>query len=170
MISTVTVAPLTMSACGGPLPSALARAPANSRGTKRGNRRRASRNADQHDRLVVLDEFQADDGAGAVEGNENADRLARIAGGVDEIGGEIDEADALLPLVHRGDRRRSLHRAETIGAGEYLVCGELGEEGVEQRRARLRERRAGRGNEQHRCQEECQHRGNRDAKMALQRP
>jgi hypothetical protein len=70
--------------------------------------------ADEHDRLVMLHEPGANEFAGGVERDEDMDRLARIAGGIDEVGIEIGEPEQPVALKDRRQRRCALGRAKAV--------------------------------------------------------
>jgi hypothetical protein len=73
-------------------------------------------NTDEHDRLMMLHEPGADELGGGIEGYEDMNRLARIAGRIDDIGIEVGEAEQLIALKYRRHRGRAFGCAEPIGA------------------------------------------------------
>jgi hypothetical protein len=78
------------------------------------------RDADQHDRLVVVHQARAADPAGGAQPHENLDRLAGVAGGFHPVG--VDESIAEQPLarLHRSQRRAALRRLVAVGTGHQL--------------------------------------------------
>ena len=76
------------------------------------------RDADQDDRLVMLDQLGAGDHAVRVDPDRDPDRLARVADGVDHVRVEEHPAFQLGAGVGRGSRWGALDRAQTIGAGD----------------------------------------------------
>jgi hypothetical protein len=77
-------------------------------------------NADQDDGLPVVDELQAGDLAVQIEGDHDMDRLARVAGRVDEAGVEEGMPDKAPFAIERGRRRLARRRAEFVGAGKDI--------------------------------------------------
>ena len=110
------------------------------------------RNADENNRLGVLDQLRLLDGEILVHRNHDMNRLAGITAGGHIIRVEENIAQHLLALEHRHDRRILLNRAVAGGIGEELGRGHLAGEllqrtvAMEQRRANLLRRRHGRGN------------------------
>ncbi len=97
-------------------------------------------NADQHDRFTVRNQFQADDGAGRIEPDDDLDRLARVAIGVDELRIQVDVAEQFVTAIRGCDGRVGTQRAETVGTGHDLRGPEPGEELPEACRSGLRHR------------------------------
>ncbi len=87
--------------------------------------------------------------------------------GIDMPDEQLNRAIEELRGVLKEEQNRP---AEAVRAGKHLGGGELGEEAVEQRRTRLRVYHAGCSGQHHRCNEECQRRGHRDAEIALHQP
>ena len=128
MTSTVTVAPLTMSTCGG-------RCSPRRHRPHGGTDQMVERpddpllgDADQHDRLVVLHQLDAADDALGIGGDQDRDGFAAIAGRVRHVGVQPDMADEPLPGIDGGDRRIPLRRPDPVGAGEDLARLNLGQE------------------------------------------
>ena len=85
------------------------------------------RNADQDDRLVMLDQLGAGDDAVRVDPDRDPDRLARVADRVDHV--RVEEHPALQLRRHRpGQPVGALDRAQAIGAGDQVGHRELGQE------------------------------------------
>ena len=74
------------------------------------------RNADQHNRLVVLHQLGAHNGAVVGDAHQNINRLARIAARVHHIGGEIHIAQRLAAFERTRHHRLTLGRAISISA------------------------------------------------------
>ena len=110
------------------------------------------RNADQHNRLRVLDQLRLRDGEILVHTDHDVNRLAGITAGRYIIRVEEDITQHFLALEHRHDGRAVLNLAITGGVGEKLrrrhLAGEFLQRAVavEKRCAQLLRRRHGRGN------------------------
>ena len=110
------------------------------------------RNADQHNRLRVLDQFRFRDGEILVHADHDVNRLAGITAGRYIIRVEEDIADRFLTFQHRHQRRLFLNRTVASRIREELrrrhLAGEFLQRAVavEKRCAQLLRRRHGRGN------------------------
>src|SRR5690606_35407759 len=78
-------------------------------------------NADEDDRLMVLDHVETADDAGRIDSNEDVDRLAGIAHGAGEIRIEIDIAGEFIAAIDRSDGWIALYFAEAVRALEELA-------------------------------------------------
>ncbi len=83
-------------------------------------------NADQHDRLFVVDQFYAAYDAFGINADDNMDRLAGITDGTGEIRIQISITDYLTPLHQWCDWRLALRLANSIGLFEERACLNLG--------------------------------------------
>jgi len=80
------------------------------------------RNADQHDRLVMLQQPGAADHALHVDGDQDMDGFAGKASRIDEIGVEKNVADLFFSGEGGCNRRLAADRTDPVGAGE-CSCG-----------------------------------------------
>ena len=127
---TVTVAPLMMSSfwpAGAGCQHVLAREPGDQGLDLLG------RNADQDDRLVMLDQLGAGDHAVRIDPDRDPDRLARVADSVDHVRVEEHPAFQLGAGIGRGSRWDALDRAQPIGARDQRGHRELRQEPPELR-------------------------------------
>lgn len=76
------------------------------------------RNADQHDRLLVIDQLDAGDDALGIDAGQQVNRFAGVTDGIGEVGVEEDKSLQLIAAVYRYNRRITLWRSETISARE----------------------------------------------------
>ena len=134
MTMTVTVAPEMMStSCASPPAAAsflMSRLGIGFR--QRANARLG--NADEHDRLGMLDEAHAGNDRIVVERDDNVDRLSGIARRGDVVGGQERPADNLLATHQRHRREFRFRRAIAIRRGVELRGGDLGQIAHELRR------------------------------------
>ncbi|GAB1361104.1 hypothetical protein MASR1M32_03400 [Rhodobacter sp.] len=84
--------------------------------------------ADQNDRLGMLDQFQSDDPGALVNRNQCMDRLAGIAGGADEIRSDEGPSDGFSAFQHRSHRQIGAGRAKGIGADNQIGGALLGQQ------------------------------------------
>ena len=120
---TVTVAPLTISTCG----AGRRRARPVHVGADQlvdGLQNAFLRNAEQHDGLFVLHEFQTGQHPFGIDADQELDWLSGIARGVGKVGVQVDEAEELIILVGGHNRGIALQRAEAIGTSNQF--GRLG--------------------------------------------
>ena len=89
--------------------------------------------ADQDDRLVMLDQLGAGDHARRVDADRDLDRLARVADGVDHVRVEKHPSFQLGASIGWGSRWGALDRPQTIGARDQCRNGELRQEPPELR-------------------------------------
>ena len=76
--------------------------------------------ADEDDRLLVVDQLDAGDDALRIDADQDVDRLAGIADRAGEIGVQVDVAEQPVALVDGDERRIALRRAEAVGAGKEI--------------------------------------------------
>ena len=98
--STVTVAPLTMSGCGGKLLSG--RHGSDPRTDELVDRfdHTTFRHADQHDGFLVLDELRPCDDAFRIDANEHLHRLPGVADAAGKIGVQVNIAEQTVGCVN----------------------------------------------------------------------
>ena len=77
-------------------------------------------NADQHDRLLVLPQPDAADHSFGINRHQQLDRLAGIAGGVGDIGIEIDMAEQPAAGISGRQWRLTFGRTNAVGTGKDL--------------------------------------------------
>ncbi|WZB76707.1 hypothetical protein WJ972_14930 [Achromobacter insuavis] len=73
--------------------------------------------------LVMLHQPGADDAAVVRQSHQYVDGLARIAAGVDHVGGQVDASQGALAGIGARGHRFALGRADAIGAGEEVGDG-----------------------------------------------
>src|SRR5690606_18172038 len=81
--------------------------------------------ADEHDGFVVLDQLGADDLAVQRQADDDVDRFAGIAPGVDDVGGQVDVADHPVARVGAGDCGLAFRGADAVGTGEDVAGPEV---------------------------------------------
>src|SRR5690606_35894924 len=81
--------------------------------------------ADEHDGFVVLDQLGADDLAVQRQADDDVDRFAGIAPGVDDVGGQVDVADHPVARVGAGDCGLAFGGADAVGTGEDVAGPEV---------------------------------------------
>jgi hypothetical protein len=90
------------------------------------------RNAHQNDGLLVFDELQSGQYALRIDADQKTDRLAGIAGRIDEVGIQVNKTLQLFAAIDRNDGRLALRRTEAVGFGKEVggrslrqICSEV---------------------------------------------
>ena len=79
----------------------------------------------------MFDNLRSHDHGVHIKPNEDADRLAGIAGGIDEIGVQKEVTELFFPDESRRDRRIALRLANAIRPREQIAGASVGDKGFQ---------------------------------------